>query len=87
MKGCSLNMNNDLFLSIIIPVYNAEKFIAECINSCLEQNISQTNYEIICINDGSTDRSLEILQDFASKYNNIIVANQIVVYHQQEIAE
>ena len=65
-----------MFLSIIIPVYNAEKYINDCLLSCITQNISANDYEIICVNDGSKDSSLSILQDFASKNKNIIIIDK-----------
>lgn len=52
-------------ISVIIPVYNAEKFIQICINSLLEQ--TYTNFEIICVDDGSKDNTAEILQEFAKQ--------------------
>ena len=63
-------------LSIIIPVYNAEKFLAECVQSIFEQNIPQENFEVILINDGSTDSSLEICQKLTQRHKNIRVLNQ-----------
>lgn len=51
-------------LSIIIPVYNVEEYVAKCIHSCLHQNLPQKDYEIIIINDGSTDSSLKIVEQF-----------------------
>ncbi len=61
-------------LSIIIPVYNASAFLAECLESVLAQEVG--NFEIICINDGSSDNSLEILRDFSKSNANIIVLSQ-----------
>jgi len=61
-------------LSIIIPVYNAEQTIENCINSILNQ--TYRDYEIICINDGSTDKSLSILKDMQQKNDNIVIYNQ-----------
>jgi glycosyltransferase involved in cell wall biosynthesis len=54
-------------LSIIIPVYNTAKFIPDCLNSCLNQKGVKLgeDYEIICVNDGSTDNSLQVLTQFA----------------------
>lgn len=52
-------------ISIIIPVYNTEKYLKECIDSILSQNFEDV--EIICINDGSTDGSLEILKSYSQK--------------------
>ena len=60
-----------MFLSIIIPVYNTEAYIAECLDSCLHQDISLDEYEIVCVNDGSTDNSLAILQSYADRYQNV----------------
>lgn len=53
-----------MFLSFIVPVYNAEKYIAECLTSLLRQDIPAADYEIICINDGSKDGSGAILDAF-----------------------
>lgn len=57
-------------VSIIIPCYNASRWIAEAIESCLWQTYS--NIEIIIIDDGSRDNSLEIIKSYAQRYNNII---------------
>lgn len=62
-------------LSIIIPVYNSEKEITKCLESILKNNTS-FEYEIILVNDGSTDNSLNILEKFSSNYENIKVFNQ-----------
>lgn len=68
MNGGSMNMvNGELlqpWLSIIIPIYNAEKFLRKCLNSILEQ--SYTNFEVLLIDDGSTDTSSEICQNYSS---------------------
>ena len=61
-------------ISVIIPVYNVEKFLRKCLNSVRFQTYS--NLEIICIDDGSTDRSFEILQEFASQDNRFVVIKQ-----------
>lgn len=53
-------------VSVIIPVYNVENYLTECLNSVINQTM--TDYEIICIDDGSTDHSLEILKCFGEKY-------------------
>ena len=54
-----------VLISIIIPIYNAEKSIKECIESIISQTYK--NIEIICINDGSTDNSLNIIEEYANK--------------------
>lgn len=51
-----------VMVSVIIPVYNAEKYIRECLDSVLDQTMNQL--EVICIDDGSTDNSLHILQEY-----------------------
>lgn len=61
----------ETFFSIIIPVYNTENFITETIDSVLKQKYQ--NYEIICVNDGSTDNSLNILNDLSQKDKRIKV--------------
>jgi glycosyltransferase involved in cell wall biosynthesis len=58
-------------ISVILPVYNAEKYIAEAIQSVLAQTF--TNFELILINDGSTDGSLKILEHYAQKDTRCIV--------------
>ena len=63
-------------LSIVIPVYKVEKYVEKCLRSCAEQDISSDEYEIIVINDGSPDKSLEIVERIAKEYNNIHVVSQ-----------
>lgn len=65
-----------MFLSFIIPVYNAETYIGECLDSLLQQDIPEEDYEIICVNDGSRDGSLSVLQKFAQKHSNIIILDK-----------
>ena len=72
MKG-----DGHVFLSFIIPVYNAEIYLKECLESILQQDISYGEYEIICVNDGSTDRSLDILIEYERAYENIRVIDQV----------
>lgn len=62
------------FVSIIIPVYNVEKYIQECIISCVNQTYN--NIEIIAIDDGSTDSSPSILDELAIKYNQLKVIHK-----------
>ncbi len=58
-------------VSIIIPVYNAEKYLTRCLDSVMAQTFK--DIEIICVNDGSTDNSPQILEDYAKKDNRIKV--------------
>ena len=61
-------------ISVIIPVYNAVLYVRECLDSVASQTLNEI--EIICVNDGSTDNSLEILNDYAKKDKRIIVFDQ-----------
>ncbi len=69
-------MENKLKISIIVPVYNVEKYLTQCLDSLLDQGLSAEEYEIICINDGSKDCSLKILQEYESKHSNIVVIDK-----------
>ncbi len=62
-----------LTISVIVPVYNAEKYISKCLDSILSQ---EGDFDIVVVNDGSTDSSLKILQEYAKKYKNIKLINQ-----------
>ena len=53
-------------ISLIIPVFNGELYIEKCLISCLNQNIESSHYEIVIINDGSTDRTANIIDKFKS---------------------
>ena len=61
-------------VSIIVPVYNTEEYLQKCLNSLTNQTLK--NIEIICVNDGSTDNSLKILQDNAIQDDRIKIINQ-----------
>lgn len=61
-------------VSLIIPVYNVENYLARSLKSAVDQTMK--DIEIIVVNDGSTDKSPEIINEFANKYDNIIVINQ-----------
>ena len=61
-------------ISVIVPVYNTEKYLDECLNSVENQTLK--DIEIICVNDGSTDKSLEILNNHAGKDSRIKVIDK-----------
>lgn len=61
-------------VSVIIPVYNVDKYLRECLDSILAQTLQE--WELICINDGSTDGSSAILAEYAAKDNRINVIKQ-----------
>ena len=61
-------------ISVVVPVFNVEKFLKQCINSIINQ--TKAAYEIILVDDGSTDSSGYICDEYANKYNNIQVIHQ-----------
>lgn len=63
-------------LSIIIPVYKVEKYIRQCLTSIFSQDMDDLNFEVICVNDGTPDGSMEIVSEFASKYKEIKIISQ-----------
>lgn len=65
--------NEDIKVSVIIPIYNVEKYIQKCLESVLHQTWS--NLEIICVNDGTRDSSMEIVRTFAEKDSRIVMIN------------
>lgn len=67
----STEKNVGLFLSIIIPAHNAGLYISDCLDSCLNQNLN-ANYEIICVDDYSTDNTRDIIRSYGSYNSNII---------------
>lgn len=82
-KANTLNLNyikmrriimEKIKISVIVPVFNAEKYLKMCLNSLVSQTLK--NIEIICIDDGSTDNSLAILDKFKSKDNRIKIIKQ-----------
>ena len=58
-------------LSVIVPVYNAEKYLSRCIDSLLNQEVVE--YEIVCVNDGSTDGSGAILREYKRKNPDVLM--------------
>lgn len=67
-------MLNKYKISIIIPVYNAEKYIKKCVESALNQTLKEV--EVICINDGSPDNSIDILKSMQSVHENLVVIDK-----------
>lgn len=67
-------MNNEPLISIIIPIYNVEKYLPKCLESIINQ--TYTNLEIICVNDGSIDSTANILSQYQSKDDRFIIINQ-----------
>lgn len=69
-----IEKNKSPKISIIVPVYNREKYLEKCINSIIKQDFK--DIEIICVNDGSTDNSLEILKKLSRQDERIIVIDK-----------
>lgn len=61
-------------ISLIMPVYNAEKYLEKCLNSIINQ--TYTNIQIIIVNDGSTDKSFDLCKNYAEKDNRIVLINK-----------
>lgn len=63
-------------LSIIVPVYNVEKYIRPCFESIFKQGLTDDEYEVIIVNDGSTDNSMKMIEDIICQHPNITIINQ-----------
>lgn len=66
--------NKNLLISVIIPVYNASEYLDKCLESVLSQTLK--NIEVICVDDGSTDNSVEIIRNYAASDDRIILVQQ-----------
>lgn len=77
LNGVIMNSssNNKVKVSVVIPIYNSQQYLGECLNTVVNQTLY--DIEIICINDGSTDNSSKILSSFAQRDNRIKVFSQI----------
>lgn len=73
---CERQKQIEYDVSIIVPVYNAEKYLKDCIISLLKQETT-FSYEVICVNDGSSDSSLELLHELCDGRQNVKILNQI----------
>lgn len=71
-------MNNEPLISVIVPVYNVEKYLGQCLDSIINQTLK--DIEIICVDDGSTDGSLDILNSYKEKDDRIIILKQKNLY-------
>ena len=71
---CKVAVVKNINVSIIVPIYNTQDYIERCLNSLINQTLKAI--EIICVNDGSTDDSLKILEEFAKVDDRIIVLTQ-----------
>lgn len=65
-------MENEVLVSVVVPVYNTEKYLRRCMDALLAQTIEQSGFEIIAVNDGSTDSCPGILKEYADRYPGVI---------------
>lgn len=63
-------------LSIIIPIYNVEKYLHKCLSSIYTQDLKSDQFELVIINDGTLDESMKIVEEYRLKYQNILVIEQ-----------
>lgn len=63
-------------LSIIVPIYNVEKYVRPCLESIFKQGLDDETYELILVNDGTPDRSMEVIADIISQHQNVTVITQ-----------
>ena len=75
---------NEIRLSIILPCYNVENYISECFDSLFAQDISENEFEIICVNDCSTDLTREIILEYQKQHKNIVLIDNQVNKQQGE---
>lgn len=68
---------SDKRLSIIIPFYNVEQYIAQCLDSVYHQDIPEEEYEVICVDDCSPDNSLSIVERYAEKHANLVIVRNV----------
>ena len=65
-----------IILSIIIPVYNVEKYVWKTLESIFESTLLKSELEVIVVNDGTKDNSMSIVNEFAVKFDNLKIINQ-----------
>lgn len=64
------SLSNSILLSIIVPVYNVEKYLHKCLQSIANQTLNHNDYEVILVDDKSTDKSIDICREFISNFSN-----------------
>lgn len=71
-----MDNKENVILSVIIPVYNVEKYIYKCLNSIYSQDFPHDKVEIIVVNDGTPDKSIDKIDVFIKQYDNLTIINQ-----------
>ena len=70
------NMSHEI--SVVIPVYNVEQYIRQCLDSIVNQTLGIENIEVIIVNDQTQDNSMDIINEYASKYPSFkIITNDV----------
>ena len=72
----SSDAKKDCLLSIIVPVYNVEKYVRACLESIFRQGLNEDIFEVIIVNDGTEDRSVEVIEDIICEHDNISIIHQ-----------
>lgn len=67
---------NGILLSIVVPVYNVEKYISRCLDSIFTQSIDSDIYEVIVVDDGSPDNSLSIIESYQTRHKNLKIISK-----------
>lgn len=68
------NLNRKTRIAVVVPIYNAKKYLKSCIKSVLGQTFK--DYSLVLVDDGSKDGSSQVCDKYAAKYNNIYVIHQ-----------
>jgi len=68
-------MKQNIYLTIILPCYNVEKYITECLDSIYNQDITENDYEVICVDDCSTDSTRDIIVQYQENHDNLRLIN------------
>lgn len=69
-------LSNKPVLSVVVPVYNVERYIEKCLLSILSQTVDTSLYEIVVVNDGTPDDSMSIAERLLNDYTNVVIVNQ-----------
>ena len=74
--------NSHPLLSVIIPLYNCERFVIHCLSSIYDQQLAEEDFEVIVVDDGSCDQGAALVQQYAQEHNNL----QLIQQHNQGVA-